>query len=203
MKNLILILALLIPAISNSQVPDSLSIKKQKTALTSFSYSISYDLDQVNKTRKSLGARDLKKNKYLDSCALERCKRMVKFIAQNPDQYVTSDSIFNIEGHNNMYKFGSENVTQKIEGAGVTKEKINELRPNEVYPLLTKGTFGPFLAGPKYDDSEGHKKNRTNPQWKEYGSCYLVVFVYAKNYNKSGMVKSIPTKIIIHYEMFR
>jgi len=213
MKNLITILTVLsialIPAIGKSQTPTNITKQKtpQKSEFVSFSYGMgNYDIDEVNKTRKNSGAKELKRNKNLDSFALERCKRMAKFIAQNPDKYTTDIELFDSLGHSDMYKWGSENVTQVIDGAGVLKEKIKDLKEEDVYNRLVKGTSsrpGVFLAASDYNKSEGHLKNRTRQDHKEYGSCYLAIFVYAKNFNEDGMMPYIPTLIIIHYEMFK
>ena len=203
MKNLILTLALVLGLAEGSYSQTPINIKKEKTGLTSFSYFIEYDLDQVNATRKESGVGVLKRSSYLDSCALVRCKRLVKFIKENPDKYVTDISVYHKEGHNDMFLWGSENTAQNIYGAGVPEDRINGLNENDILPLITKGKFGLFLAGDNYNKSEGHKEQRVKGEWKEYGSYYLAVFVYAKNYNPEGMSEYIPTRIIIHYEMFR
>ncbi len=203
MKNLILVLALVLDLIGVSYSLTPINVKKEKTGLTSFSYFIKYDLDQVNATRKESGVGALERIDYLDSCALVRCKRLVKFIKENPDKYVTDISVYHREGHNDMFPWGSENTAQDIYGAGVPEDRINKLNENDILPIITKGMFGIFLAGEVYNKSEGHKKQRVKSEWKEYGSYYLVVFVYAKNYNPGGMLEYIPTRIALHYEMFR
>lgn len=207
MKNTILILVILgialTPTFVYPQTP--LHIKKQNTQLTSFSYTMGdYDINQVNETRKNNGAVNLKRNTHLDSLALVRCKRMAEIIKRNPDLFCTDEkATFNIEGHRE--RTTPENTHMEFGGAGVTKEHIVTLKENDVATLLTGGFFGTYLAGPEYNDSKDHFKNRITPGYKEYGSCYLAVFVYAKNYNSDAGLKLeyIPTRVIIHYELFK
>jgi hypothetical protein len=202
MKNKILILGIaLIHTIVYSQTPTN--IKKLSTKLISFSYTMGdYDIIQVNKTRKDYSALSLTRNIHLDSLALVRCKRMAKIISQNPDIFCTDEfSTFSREAHRE--RTTPENTSYRIEGAGVYKDSIQGLKEDDIDLLLTKCLFGIYLAGPGYNKSKSHFENRIKPSYKEYGSYYLVVFVYAKNFNPSGMLKYIPTKLTLHYELFK
>ena len=211
MKNTILVLAILglalIPEIGSSQTPGN--IKKEKTKLVSFSYDMgNYDIEQVNKTRKANAAKELKRSKTLDSLALIRCKRMAGIIAQDPDFFCTEffkDQKKSTEIVHNQ-NFTPENARFLTNGAGFHKDSLANLDPLKVRNRLIEGSFaspGVFLAGPGYDQSPSHLENRIGQDHKEYGSCYLAVFVYAKNYNSKGMVPYIPTLVIIHYELFK
>ena len=205
MKNTILVLAILglalIPEIGSSQTPGN--IKKEKTKLVSFSYDMgNYDIEQVNKTRKDRAAKELKSSKTLDSLALVRCKRMAEVIAQNPDAFCTDKFTFEKECH--RQNFTPENVTHNISGAGVKRDSIASLDSKKVYNRLIAGSLinpGVFLAGFKYNESKDHLENRINPDHKEYGSCYIAIFVCVKNTDPNGMTY-IPKMIIVHYELF-
>lgn len=204
MKNNVLVPAflgfLILPLFGYSQIP--LGIKKQNTSVTSFSYSLgNYDIGQVNKTRRDSSAAPLKKSSYLDSCALVRCKRMAEIIGKNKDVFFTDNlNIFYKEGHKE--RTTAENASlSPFKGAGVTEDKIPLLKESDVDSLLKSGNK--FLAGPLYNKSESHLENRITPGYSEYGSCYLVVFIKARNYDPEATMKYIPIRVIIHYELFR
>ena len=199
MKNLILILSIAIIGSANSQTP--VNVKRENIGITAFSYVMAYDLTQVNSTRKGVGASELKGSHYLDSCALARCIRFAKIIKSDPDKYTTNYlSVFHIEAHNGATI--AENAGESINGACVTKENIIKIKESDIDSLLNKGYIGLYVAGDSYNKSEGHFKNRIDVRHKEYGSYYLVIYVYAKNYNQGGMLDYIPTSIILHYELF-
>ena len=176
MKNTILIFALLAlaitPKVGSGQNPEA--VKKQNTALISFSYKLgSYDINQVNETRKANGVGNLKRNQNLDSLALVRCKRMAEIIKKDADLFCTDgNATFVKEGH--AQRFTPENAALRIEGAGVHKDSLVTLNNEKVTKNLNKSLFGPFLAGVSYNQSEGHFNNRIDKSYKEYGSCYLV-----------------------------
>lgn len=198
MKNLILILSIAIIGSANAQTP--VNVKKENIGITAFSYVMAYDLTQVNSTRKDVGASELKGSHYLDSCALARCIRLANILKEDPDKYVTSLYIFGKESHNKAST--AENAAESFNGACINKEDIIKIKESDIPVLLAKGYTGLFIAGPGYNESEGHFKNRIDIRHKEYGSCYIVIYVYAKNYNPKGMLDYIPTRIILHYELF-
>ena len=199
MKNIILILTIAFIVSANAQTP--VSVKKENIGITAFSYVMAYDLAQVNSTRKGVGASELKGSHYLDSCALVRCIRFAKIIKSDPDKFTANYlSILHTEAHNGATT--SENAGESINGACVTKENIINIKESDIPNLLNKGYTGLYVAGDSYNKSEGHFKNRIDVRHKEYGSCYLAIYIYAKNYNPDGMLEYIPTRIILHYELF-
>lgn len=199
MKNLILILSIAIIGSANAQTP--VNVKRENIGITAFSYVMAYDLTQVNSTRKGVGASELKGSHYLDSCALARCIRFAKIIKSDPDKYTTNYlSILGREGHKDART--AENVTAPYDAAYVTKENIISIKESDIPSLLNKGKSGLFAGYHFYDKSEGHFKNRIDVSHKEYGSYYLVIYIYPKNCNPNGLLDYIPTRIIIHYELF-
>jgi hypothetical protein len=200
MKNLILILTIAFIGSANAQTPEN--AKKENIGITAFSYVMTYDLAQVNSTRKEAGASELKGSHYLDSCALARCIRLANIIKANPDKYITDESVFDKEGHKSATT--AENVAEAFAGACINKDDISQIKEKDIPTLITKGIRPElFIAGKGYNKSEGHYKNRIDAKHKEYGSYYIVIFVYAKNYNTEGMLERIPTRITLHYELFR
>lgn len=111
--------------------------------------------------------------------------------------------MFAKEGRNNMFKWGSENVTISFNSAGLTKETIAKISESDIPHLITKGPNGLFLAGEAYNVSEGQLKNRIKAIWQAYGSYYLVIFIDAKNHHPKGMLERIPSWITLHHEVFR
>ena len=199
MKNIILILTIAFIGSANAQTV--VNVKKENIGITAFSYVMTYDLAQVNSTRKGVCASELKGSHYLDSCALARCIRFAKIIKSDPDKFTANYlSILHTEAHNGATT--SENAGESINGACVTKENIINIKESDIPNLLNKGYTGLYVAGDSYNKSEGHFKNRIDVRHKEYGSCYLAIYVYAKNYNPEGMLEYIPTRIILHYELF-
>jgi len=200
MKNLILILSIAIIGSANAQTP--VNVKRENIGITAFSYVMAYDLTQVNSTRKGVGASELKGSHYLDSCALARCIRLANILKENPDKYITDESVFNKEGHKSATT--AENVAEAFAGACINKDSIPQIKEKDIPTLITKGIRPElFIAGKGYNKSDGHYKNRIDVRHKEYGSFYIVIYVYAKNYNPKGMLDYIPTRITLHYELFR
>ena len=200
MKNLTLIIAITIIGSANAQTP--INVKKENIGITAFSYAMAYDLTEVNSTRKKAGTLELKSSYYLDSCALARCIRFAKVIKSDPDKFTTDYlSVISKEGHKDATT--AENVTTPLNGASVNKENIINIEESDIPNLIAKGYTGLFLGYHSYNQSEGHLKNRIDVRHKQYGSYYLVIFVYAKNYNPGGMLEYIPTRIVIHYELFK
>ena len=201
MKKLVLPLTIALVRSAAAQTP--IPPKNEDIGITTSSYFMADDLVQVNSTRKPAGASALKANPYLDSCALVRCLRLAKFVKDNPDKYITTSLVFAKEGHNNMFKWGSENVATTFNTAGLPKETIAKIKESDIPHLVTKGPNGLFLAGEAYNKPERNLKNRIKAIWQPYGSYYLVIFIDAKNYNPEEMLACIPTRIPLHYEGFR
>ena len=200
MKNLILIFTLAFIGSVNAQAP--IKVKKENIGITAFSYVMTYDLVQLDSTRKEAGAPKLKGSHYLDSCALARCIRLANIIKANPDKYITDETVFDKEGH--KFATTAENVAEAFAAACIIKDSIPQIKEKDIPTLIAKGIRTElFIAGKGYNKSEGHYKNRIDAKHKEYGSYYVVIFVYAKNYNPEGMLERIPTRITVHYELFR
>jgi hypothetical protein len=97
-------------------------------------------------------------------------------VKDNPVKSITTSLVFAKEGHNNLFKLGSESVTTSFNAAGLTKETIAKMSESDIPHLVTKGPNGLFLAGEAYNKREGHLKNRIKAIWQAYGSYYLVIF---------------------------
>lgn len=201
MKNLIFILAF-IPTLVFGQV--NIGLKKINTKGVVFQYTDPRHKDDLNKTRKSHGADPVVETKRLDSLALLRCLRIANLIQESKDCYIPDSVYFKLvhKGH-----YTPENFTTEDMGAGVKAEKFQDLDSAAVLKLISS-KIESFRAGPTYDNSKSHLENRISKKHKKFGTATVILFVYGINpyyvesSDKEGLMKYIPRKIYINYELF-
>ena len=198
MKNLILIILI----ITFSNVFPQLRIEKLRKNQPVFGYINQDHKIELNNTRKISGSSELKRDSKLDSLALTRCLRYANLIL-NDARYISDTSLIKKEIHHDfkgLYK--SENATNHIFGAGFTEKQLPTLTVDMVQQKITAQKYNP---GIEYNNSLGHFKNRINPNWKQFGSAIVVIFIKTKNPNYDPneiSLEYIPSAIFLNYEVF-
>lgn len=201
MKKIIFILAFL-PTLVFGQV--NIGLKKLNVKGTVFQYTDPRHKGDLNKTRKSHGSDPLVETKRLDSLALLRCLRIANLIQESKDCYIPDSAYFKLV-HKEHYT--PENFTSEDMGAGIKAEKFQDLDSAAVLKLIAS-KIESFRAGPTYDGSESHLENRISKKHKKFGTATVILFVYGINpyyvesSDKDGIMKYIPRKIYINYELF-
>jgi hypothetical protein len=201
MKKSIFILAFL-PVLVFGQV--NIGLKKLNVKGVVFQYTDPRHKDDLNKTRKSHGSNPVVETKRLDSLALLRCLRIAKLIQESKDCYIP-DSVYFKLAHRDLYT--PENFSIGDMGAGIKAERFQDLDSAAVLKLVAS-KIESFRAGPIYDGSEGHLENRISKKHKKFGTATVILFVYGINpyyvesSDKEGLIKYVPRRIYINYELF-
>jgi hypothetical protein len=168
--------------------PQSIQIKKEGYSAYKVEV-VEYD-SLINKTRSQAGVGKLARKSELDAYCYERCIRLMNIFLSNPDAYV-------LDYHEN-------NIFHKEAHEGYDGYKLME---NAFHWLNWNISGAGLQIDNHYNISPGHKKNRVNPEWKNYGACSIVVDFNAINqYYKPGIDppsrKYIRRKLLFSYESF-
>ena len=208
MKKLIILLALLLPVVSFAQLDFTVNYVKHIKGYPVFEVRVPSHFTEMNQTRKENNVSALKETVELNELALQRGLFSLEEL-----NYFNLDLI---DGHKGSQC--AENYGYSPEVAGIpirefgsldvdfVKERLDtNYRISQRGPDRTKKAI--IKQGKRYNLSPGHFKNRTNPKWTKYGNCFIVTFIPQKNtnYDPNGegiQRKTIPTMIVIHYELF-
>ena len=194
----LLIIAILATAQTFAQITVDKVMKDQPV----FDYIDADHTREINETRASAGSPLLKRDSRLDTLALIRCLRYVKFIVSDT-RYVDDTTFIKKEIHNGFTGlFKSENSARYLLGAGFTEKQFLALTPSLVSPKICAAKYNP---GGDYNSSPGHYKNRINRNWEKFGSATVVIYITIKNpdYDPGSVsLEYIPQAIFLNYEVF-
>ena len=211
MKKLIILLALLLPAVSFAQLDFTVNYVKHIKGYPVFEVRVPSHFIKMNETRTTNGANPLIETKELKDLALERgifAFEHFDYFNDNPGD----PSISHHEGSKYPENYGSQ-----YEGAGTSNSNLKDVDVDFVKARMDishsyyKNTgFVSMLInkGERYNNSPGHFSNRINQKHTTYGDCFLVTFIPVSNpdYNPKGegiQRKTIPKMVVIHYELFQ
>jgi hypothetical protein len=208
MKKLIILLALLLPAVSFAQLDFTVNYIKHIKGYPVYEIRYHGHFIEMNNTRTTNGASPLIETEELQKMALKR-----GIFAFEHFDYFNNSMDTTINHHKGA--LCAENYNSEFEGAGISPAKLSAVdlefvksRINSNYRTYTNNKQTPLLeTGEDYNNSPGHFNNRINQKHTTYGDCFLVTFIPManKDYNPRGeglQRKTIPTMVVIHYELF-
>ncbi len=166
---------------------------------------------KMNETRISNGASPVSETDKLKEMALER-----GIYAFEHFDYFNDDPGDPSTSHHEGAKC-PENYGSQYEGAGASNSNLKNvdvdfvktrMDPNHRYYKNTGFVSMLINKGERYNNSPAHFRNRKNKDHTTYGDCFLVTFIPMtnKDYNPRGeglQRKTIPTMVVIHYELFQ
>ena len=207
MKKLIILLALLLPIVSFAQLDFTVRYLKHIKGYPVFEVRVPSHFTKMNQTRKENNVSALKETVELNELALQR-----GIFAFETFDYFNNPLVSHHLGATTAENYGANHAgaglgTSDLKDADVDFVKARIDPENDYYksPGFTSMLVN---KGERYNNSPGHLENRIDKKHKEYGNCFLVTFIPAKNhdYDPKGeglQRKTIPTMVMIHYEVFK
>jgi hypothetical protein len=211
MKKLVVLLALLLPVISFAQLDFTVEYVKHIKGYPVFAVRVPSHFTKMNQTREYNGSDTLVESDSLNQLALKRGIFAFEYFDYINDDPMSTDINYHV-GAELAENYGANHAgaglrTSDLKDADVDFVKARIDPENDYYksPGFTSMLVN---KGERYNNSPGHLENRIDKKHKEYGNCFLVTFIPAKNhdYDPKGeglQRKTIPTMVMIHYEVFK
>jgi hypothetical protein len=207
MKKLIILFAILLPSVSFAQLDFTVRYLKHIKGYPVFEVHVPSHFTKMNQTRKENNASPLKETEELNELALQR-----GIFAFETFDYFNNPPVSHHLGATTAENYGANHA-----GAGLRISDLKDadvdfvkarIDPESDYYKFTGFTSILVNKGERYNNSPGHLENRIDKKHKEYGNCFLVTFIPAKNRNydpkgKGLQLKIFPSMVMIHYEVFK